>query len=384
MISATEGDSRTDGPLNIFISKMMSIRVADLSKEDIAMLNAQRKQKATATGTDYIPLKTEDEIFMALGRVFSGILRRNSNLYIIGHKHDPMTALNETSTEEIEQCLLDASHIPSNMASTVSFVKDIEDYPNGKIGCYMLLGPSAYPAESVPAGNIVGIVGLDDYILKTATISSTWIQYPLKSITFQAKPMLKVAIEPLSHKDLKALANGLQSLYQYDPVVEIGMEDNGQHTMTCLGELHLDQCVKALSERFAKCEVKVSEPLVSFRESIIPWNDASPNNSTNTGSNPNSGSNQTAGGEPLPPPWSDIPGVHRAKLGNIRIVLESANVAITIKAFPLPIHMANALEKDVNSINHFDEYLNQSYIHTMRSHGSTHNTSFIQNYLDQK
>ena len=120
------------------------------------------------------------------------------------------------------------------------------------IGCYVLLGPSVFPAENVGAGNIVGIVGLEDYVLKTATIASSWACYPLKAITFQSKPMLKVAIEPSSHQDLKRLELGLQNLYQFDPVVEIGVDDNGQHTMTCLGELHLDQCVKALVERFAK------------------------------------------------------------------------------------------------------------------------------------
>jgi ribosome assembly protein 1 len=74
-----------------------------------------------------------------------------------------------------------------------------------KIGCYVLLGPSVYPAHNVGAGNIVGIVGLEEYVLKTATLSDSWACFPLKAITFQSKPMLKVAVEPVSHKDLKAL-----------------------------------------------------------------------------------------------------------------------------------------------------------------------------------
>jgi ribosome assembly protein 1 len=109
-----------------------------------------------------------------------------------------------------------------------------------------------FPVDEVAAGNIVGIVGLEGIVLKTATLASTWACEPMKAITFQAKPMVRVAVEPLNHKDLAQLEAGLQSLYQYDPVVEVGVDDSGQHTMTCLGELHLEQCLKVLVEKFTK------------------------------------------------------------------------------------------------------------------------------------
>ena len=38
--------------------------------------------------------------------------------------------------------------------------------------------------------------------------------------------------------------------------------------MVALGELHLERCLKALRERFAKVEITVSEPIVSLRECI--------------------------------------------------------------------------------------------------------------------
>jgi ribosome assembly protein 1 len=71
-----------------------------------------------------------------------------------------------------------------------------------------------YPVEEVSAGNIVGIVGLEGLVLKTATLASTWACDPLRAITFQAKPMVCVAVEPLSHRDLPKLEAGLQRLYQ--------------------------------------------------------------------------------------------------------------------------------------------------------------------------
>ena len=57
-------------------------------------------------------------------------------------------------------------------------------------------------------------------------------------MTFQSQPIVKVAIEPLTHKDLVKLEKGLQALYQVDPAVEIGVDaSTGQHTMMCLGML---------------------------------------------------------------------------------------------------------------------------------------------------
>jgi ribosome assembly protein 1 len=61
----------------------------------------------------------------------------------------------------------------------------------------------------------------------------------------------------------------MQALYQYDPVVEVSVESSGEFTISCLGELHLELCLKALSENFAKCEVKVSPPLVPYRETVF-------------------------------------------------------------------------------------------------------------------
>ena len=90
-------------------------------------------------------------------------------------------------------------------------------------------------------------------IMKTATVSSTWKMFPLRNMTFQSKPMVRVAVSPKSHTELVRFEQGLEQLYLYDPVVEIGIDENtGEHTITCLGELHLEQCLKSLSKRFAK------------------------------------------------------------------------------------------------------------------------------------
>eukprot|EP01039_Chlorochromonas_danica_P010146 gene10146-11229_t len=361
-------DASSDAPLVVFVSKMVPVRVSELSKADIAMLNAKRALRSIGEssasedgeGGALPPLKPEDEVFLAVGRVFSGELRRSSDLFVLGNKYDPTAAL--ASADGSKPIAQSAVHVTAG---------DNAEH----LGCYVMLGPSVYPAESVPAGNIVGIVGLEEYILKTATLSSTTTAFPLKAITFQAKPMLKVAVDPPSHRHLRALEQGLQALYQFDPVVEIHLEDNGQWTMTCLGELHLDQCVKALSEKFMKTsEVKVSEPLVSFREAILPFDSPS-----------------SAYIPQLPPPWCDLPDLSKAKGGRIRFLADpnNANVAFTVRCFPLPTKVMTLLEQHAAEVSKLDDFLTDYYTHWQQfagaeSTGSTTDVSKgISEFLDR-
>jgi ribosome assembly protein 1 len=235
---------------------MMPVRVAELSHRDIALLNKQLQERALSNGDDsdeaaLLTLKPDGEVFMALARVYSGVLRRDSDLFVLGHRHDPLLREEEDGGEAqgvaVGVSAVDVhGNVPAHMRSVVTHV------PRGSVGMYIMLGPSVFPVEEVAAGNIVGIIGLEGFVLKTATLSDTWACHPMRAITFQAKPMVQVAVEPLSFADLRRLEHGLQSLYQFDPVVEIGVDDSGQNTIMCLGELHLEQCVKALTERFAK------------------------------------------------------------------------------------------------------------------------------------
>lgn len=224
-----------DDDVVVFVSKMAPVRVAELSPRDKAMYISKYQDKHDGE----LPLfDNNSEVFIALARVFSGILKRDSKLFVLGHRHDPLATQKDTDYDL-------NGEIPSNFTAVTKI-------PINSFGLYICLGPSIFPCDETPAGNIVGIFGLDDQILKTATISNTWACPPMKAITFQAKPMVCVAVEPLVHQDLPLLELGLAQLYQFDPVVEIGVDESGQHTMTCLGELHLEQCLKILSEKFAK------------------------------------------------------------------------------------------------------------------------------------
>jgi translation elongation factor EF-G len=190
--------------LCIFIAKMIPVRVSDLNPIDAAHAMAQISQ---TQGEERVSSAYDQEVFLALGRVFCGSLETHSNrsLYILGYHHDPYS----------EQ---DAGGTPEDLTAPSTYKEILNPT---QLGTYMCLGPSIQSVDCVPAGNIVAIYGLDQYVLKSGTMSSTRYCFPMTAITFQAKPMLQVAIEPVHHGHLKLIESGLQKLYQYDPVVEV-------------------------------------------------------------------------------------------------------------------------------------------------------------------
>lgn len=68
---------------------------------------------------------------------------------------------------------------------------------------------------------------------------------------------------------MEQLVTGLNLLCQADPCAEMHLqEETGEYILAAAGELHLEQCLKDLRERFTKIEIEVSSPMVPFRETI--------------------------------------------------------------------------------------------------------------------
>merc|ERR1712196_429059 len=66
---------------------------------------------------------------------------------------------------------------------------------------------------------------------------------------------------------LPKLVEGLKRLAKSDPMVLCYTEESGEHIIAATGELHLEICLKDLQEDFMGTDVKVSDPVVSYRES---------------------------------------------------------------------------------------------------------------------
>jgi len=132
----------------------------------------------------------------------------------------------------------------------------------------LMMGRYIEAIEDVPCGNICGLVGVDQFLVKTGTITTYKEAHNLKVMKFSVSPVVRVAVEPRFAADLPKLVEGLKRLAKSDPMVQCLIEESGEHIIAGAGELHLEICLKDLEEDHAQIPIKKSDPVVSYRETV--------------------------------------------------------------------------------------------------------------------
>merc|ERR1712231_45663 len=132
----------------------------------------------------------------------------------------------------------------------------------------LMMGGRVEAIEDVPAGNICGLVGVDQFLVKTGTITTMKEAHNMKVMKFSVSPVVRVAVEPKNPADLPKLVEGLKRLSKSDPMVQRMIEESGEHIIAGAGELHLEICLKDLEEDHAQIPLKKSDPVVSYRETV--------------------------------------------------------------------------------------------------------------------
>lgn len=133
----------------------------------------------------------------------------------------------------------------------------------------LMMGRYVEPIEDIPCGNTVGLVGIDQYLLKSGTITDCEEAHNIKVMKFSVSPVVRVAVEPKHANDLPKLVEGLKRLSKSDPMVQCTFEESGEHIVAGAGELHLEICLKDLQEEYcAGMEIITSDPVVSYRETV--------------------------------------------------------------------------------------------------------------------
>jgi len=183
--------------------------------------------------------------FFAFGRIFSGKVRSGQKCRIMGNNY------------------------------TVGKKTDLfDDKPIQRT--VLMMGRYQEAVEDMPCGNVVGLVGVDKYIIKSATITDEGCTdaYPLKDMKYSVSPVVRVAVEAKNPADLPKLVEGLKRLAKSDPLVVCSIEESGEHIVAGAGELHLEICLKDLQDDFMNgAPLKISEPVVSFRETVSDVSD---------------------------------------------------------------------------------------------------------------
>jgi elongation factor 2 len=174
--------------------------------------------------------------FFALGRVFSGKVSCGQKVRIQGPNYEP------GKKEDL-------------------YVKNVQR-------TVLMMGAKIEPIEDCPAGNIVGLVGVDQFLLKSGTITTHEEAYNLKVMKFSVSPVVQVAVAAKNVNDLPKLVEGLKRLMKSDPCVQCLSNESGEHIVAGAGELHLEICLKDLEEDHACIPINVSNPVVSYRETV--------------------------------------------------------------------------------------------------------------------
>ncbi|GJJ76982.1 elongation factor 2 [Entomortierella parvispora] len=179
---------------------------------------------------------TDKGRFYAFGRVFSGTVRAGLKVRIQGPNYTP------GSKSDL-------------------FVKSVQRI-------VLMMGRYVEPIEDCPAGNIVGLVGVDQFLLKSGTITTSETAHNLKVMKFSVSPVVQVAVECKNAADLPKLVEGLKRLSKSDPCVLCFTSPTGEHIVAGSGELHLEICLKDLEEDHAQIPLRKSDPVVQYKETV--------------------------------------------------------------------------------------------------------------------
>ena len=122
------------------------------------------------------------------------------------------------------------------------------------------------PVEVVSAGDIGAGVGFKD-IRTGDTLCDESAPIVLESMDFP-EPVIGIAVEPKTQKDMDKLSNGLAKLAEEDPTFTVRTdEQTGQTVISGMGELHLDIIIDRLKREF-KVECNQGKPQVNYKEAI--------------------------------------------------------------------------------------------------------------------
>lgn len=178
-----------------------------------------------------------DNRFTAFGRVFSGKVATGQKVRILGPNYTPGK-------------------------KTDLFLKAIQRV-------VIMMGRYTETVADIPAGNTCGLIGIDQFLVKSGTITTSETACCIKTMKFAVSPVVRVAVSVKNSADLPKLVEGLKKLSKSDPMVRCETTEAGEHIIAGCGELHLEICLKDLADDFMKgAPISTSEPVVTYCETV--------------------------------------------------------------------------------------------------------------------
>ncbi|WP_273445444.1 elongation factor G [Neolewinella agarilytica] len=156
----------------------------------------------------------------------------------------------------------------SGVLEAGSYVKNTRSGNKERISrLYQMHANEQQAIDKVEAGDIAAAVGFKD-IRTGDTLCDEKHPIVLESMVFP-DPVIAVAVEPKTQKDLDKLGMALAKLSEEDPTFTVRYdEDTNQTIIAGMGELHLEIIVDRLKREF-KVEANVGAPMVSYKEALF-------------------------------------------------------------------------------------------------------------------
>lgn len=172
-------DASDSAPVVAYISKMYSVAEADLPIKKRQPLTLEQRQairanlvaKADERALDRNNEQNSSAVsekknrLLGFARIYSGTIKSGQKLYVLGPKYNPKFP--ELHFKE----------------ATV-----------GRL--FMMMGKDLEELESVPAGCVFALMGVEGAVLKSATLTSTLHCASLARVKLEAPPIVRVAVEP--------------------------------------------------------------------------------------------------------------------------------------------------------------------------------------------
>jgi len=132
---------------------------------------------------------------------------------------------------------------------------------------YMSMAADREIIDRVPAGNIAAMSGLPSIHVGETVAELDVETKAFEGLKYVSDPVVTVAVEPADVKDLPLFDKVIHKLTTEDPNLHfIINKESGEYLLSGMGELHLEVTAYRMQE--AGLKVKISEPIVIYRETI--------------------------------------------------------------------------------------------------------------------
>ncbi|KAI1298532.1 P-loop containing nucleoside triphosphate hydrolase protein [Xylaria venustula] len=179
--------------------------------------------------------------FYSFGRVMSGIARPDMQIRVLGEGYSI------DDEEDMAMATIDNVYIAETRYNVAT--------------------------DGIPAGSLVLLSGIDNSIVKSATLVQPKLEddedaYIFKPVSHFTESVLKVAVEPINPSELPKMLDGLRKINKSYPLVTTKVEESGEHIILGTGELYMDCVLHDLRRLYADMEIKVSDPVTRFCETV--------------------------------------------------------------------------------------------------------------------